>query len=186
MSSADCPGGGMGCAATPSGYRVCVSQTAPTTMASATPASDLCDGARPCAAGACFTIPVFPSGICGSDAPRPYNVCRDNECTMDSQCTGGAICGPAGFSSDEMYGGGLIRQCIPAGCRAHTDCTKLPGGVCAVVQAGCDLATTGGDQEYLPAQIACVYPNGCTSISDCPGGSVCKVIFNEGVCVAPA
>jgi hypothetical protein len=54
-----------------------------------------------------------------------------------------------------------------------------------VVQAGCDLATTGGAQEYIPPRIACVYPNGCTSISDCPGGSVCKVIFGEGVCVTP-
>jgi hypothetical protein len=140
-----------------------------------------------CPAGAgCFNVPVFPNGICGTAAPRSYNVCRANQCTSDADCAAnGGICGPAGFSADETYGGGLIRQCITASCRSDDDCTKLMGGVCSVVPAGCDLPGPTGAQAYMPAQMACVYPNGCSSLSDCANtpGAVCKVIRGEGVCV---
>lgn len=187
MSSADCAAGGvgMGCAQVASGYRVCTFQTAQATAPSSIPASDECSASDPCAANeGCFNVPVFETGICGSAPPRSYNVCRSNECTTDAECTGG-VCGPAGFSAGEKYGGGLIRQCIPAACRSDAECTKLPGGVCSVVPAGCDLPAANGTQAYMPAQLACVYPNGCSSLSDCANtpGAVCKVIRGEGICV---
>ncbi len=182
MSPANCVGGsGMGCAEVPGGYRVCTFQTPQATMPSSIPNLDECDGSRPCDTGACFNIPVFADGVCGRAAPVSRNVCRTNECTTDEQCGAGRICGPAGFSADEMYGGGTVRLCVTAGCRSNSDCRA--GGVCSMVQAGCDLPAADGSQEYLPAQMACVYPNGCTSASNCPQGSVCKVILNEGVCV---
>lgn len=186
MSSADCSGGGgMGCAQVPSGYRVCTFQTAQATTPSSLPALDECDASDPCPAGACFYVPVFPAGICGVAAPQSYNVCRNNGCTTDAEC-GTGVCGPAGFSADEKYGGGLIRQCLPAACRSDGDCSKLMGGRCSVVQAGCDLPAANGVQAYIPAQMACVYPNGCSNLSDCANtpGAVCKVISGEGVCVA--
>jgi hypothetical protein len=185
MSPANCVGGtGMGCAAVPSGYRVCTFQTAQATMPSAIPSADQCDASRPCEAGGCFNIQVFPNGVCDTGRPSSYNVCRDNQCTMDSDCPTGSICGPAGFSATEEYAGGTIRQCLLASCTSNSDCRA--GGVCSVVQAGCDLPAADNTQAYLPPQMACVYANGCTSTSNCPNGAVCKVIGNEGVCIRRA
>lgn len=185
MSPANCVGGsGMGCAEMPSGYRVCTFQAPQATMPSASPAQDECDASRPCETGGCFNIPVFPSGICDTGRPSTHNVCRDNECTMDSQCPANSICGPAGFSATEEFGGGTVRQCVLATCRSNTECRS--GGVCSLVQAGCDLPAADGSFAYLPPQLACVYANGCTSTSNCPNGSVCKVISGEGVCVTRA
>ena len=181
-SPANCLGGsGMGCSEVPSGYRVCTFQTAQATMPSSIPTLDECDASRPCREGGCFSIQVFPNGVCDLGQPRTYNVCRNNECTMDADCPSGSICGPAGFSGTEQYVGGTVRQCLRASCRSNDDCRA--GGVCSVVQAGCDLPAADNSQAYLPAQMACVYANGCTSTSNCPNGAVCKVIGNEGVCV---
>jgi hypothetical protein len=167
------------------GYRVCTFQPPVATTASAYPTLDECGPGRACPSGGCYPVLNFPSGQCGMAAAITYNACRTDGCgAAGTECSAGSICGPRGFSSDEKAQGGAVRQCLQAACQSAADCTGQPNGICALVQTGCALAASGA-QTFLPAQLACVYPRGCTSASDCPRDplSYCRVVKGEGVCV---
>jgi hypothetical protein len=162
----------------PGGYRICVYQAPVVTTPSMNP-TDQCDGMRPCASGACYQGLEFPSGQCGLGGASVQNLCRSDSCSSDADCSDG-ICGPRGLVSDDNVSGGYVRQCFHADCRANADCTAHPQGVCAVVAGYCP--STLGFRRYHPAQLACVYPDGCFSNSDCKHGS-CVVVGGAGVCV---
>ena len=189
-SAAACAGSaGPACATVAGGYRVCTFQPPAATTASALPSLDQCGPGRACTSGNCYSVLNFPSGQCGNSAALTYNACRADTCGSDADCKDGGVCGPRGFSTEEKVQGGGIRLCLPAACKAAADCTKQPNGICALVQAGCAPAANGA-QTFLPPQLACVYPRGCTSLSDCPIGdpprepaSYCRVVRGEGVCV---
>jgi hypothetical protein len=187
MSTADCSGGmlpGTACATVAGGYRVCTFQT-PVATAATGPA-DQCDPSRPCATGNCYPALTFPSGQCGGGGARDVNRCLSDECATDADCPTGSVCGPRGLTNKEGYSGGAVRQCLKASCRTSADCTVRAGGMCALVQSNCAPAANGAF-TFLPAELACVYPSGCTSQSDCPSNpaSICRVISGVGVCVAP-
>jgi hypothetical protein len=183
MSAADCGRDeGTACATVAGAYRVCTVQAPVATTASALPSADECGPSRACASGNCYQLLTFAGGQCGS-AALLHNVCRTDGCASDADCTAmGGVCGPRGFTSDDKVQGGAIRQCLKAACKSNADCTAQAGGMCALVQGGC-IPAAGGTQAFLQAQLACVYPNGCTSYSDCPGMSSCQVIDGKGVCV---
>jgi len=185
MSAADCGRDvGTACATVAGAYRVCTVQAPVTTTASDFPNLDECGPSRACASGSCYELLTFSSGHCGN-APPPVlrNVCRSDGCASDNDCTAmGGVCGPRGFASEDKVEGGAIRQCLKAACKSNSDCTAQAGGMCALVQASCAPAA-GGTQTFLPAELACVYPNGCTSFSDCPDNSYCRVLEGRGLCV---
>jgi hypothetical protein len=184
QSSADCTVGNSGnpqCAEViPGGYRVCVYQAPIVTTTSMNPI-DQCDGTRPCASGACYAALQYPSGQCGLGGVSPRNMCLSDKCASDSDCPDG-ICGPRGLTSDNNVTGGFVRQCLQADCHLNADCKAHPQGVCALVAGGCP--NTPGFRLFHPAQLACVYPDGCFSNADCKQGS-CMVIGGSAVCVAP-
>jgi hypothetical protein len=186
MSAAQCGNAaGAACATVAGGYRVCTFQPPVATTASAYPTLDQCGPGRACASGSCYSVLNFPSGQCGASAAVTYNACRGDGCTFDTDCNGG-VCGPRGFSSDDKAQGGAVRQCLQAACKSAADCTGQPDGICALVQTGCAFAANG-TQTFLTPQLACVYPRGCTSVSDCPSESgsysYCRVVKGEGVCI---
>jgi hypothetical protein len=187
MSAADCGGGaGAACATVAGGYRVCTFQPPVATMSSSLASLDQCGPSRACSSGKCYSVLNFAGGQCGSAAALTYNNCRQDGCTSDADCPMG-VCGPRGFSSEEKISGGPIRVCLPAACKSSAECLGQANGLCALVQAGCGIAADGTPTEFLPAQLACVYPRGCTTASDCPredgSYSYCRVVRGEGVCV---
>jgi len=113
-------------------------------------------------------------------------MCRKDTCASDADCPEG-ICGPRGFASEDLVSGGAIRQCIKADCKTSAECTAKAGGMCALVQSGCVKTSAAGAQSFYPAQLACVYSDGCTNNTGCPrtasSGSICKVVDGKGVCV---
>jgi hypothetical protein len=184
MSAADCGRAeGTACATVAGAYRVCTVQAPVATAASAFPSLDECGPSRACTSGNCYQLLTFSTGHCGAASPVLKNVCRSDSCASDADCAAmGGVCGPRGFSSEDKVEGGAIRQCLKAACKSNAECTAQTGGMCALVQGGC-VPAAGGTQTFAPAQLACVYPNGCTSYSDCPGQSSCQVLNGKGVCV---
>jgi hypothetical protein len=183
MSAADCIlGEGTACATVAGAYRVCTVQAPVATTASEYPTLDQCGPGRACPSGSCYELLNFPGGQCGSSAALTYNVCRSDGCASDADCAAmGGVCGPRGFTTDDLVQGGAIRQCLKANCKSNADCTAETGGMCALVQNGC-VPSSGG--IWVPAQLACVYANGCTSQSDCPARSSCRVVNGRAVCVS--
>jgi len=186
QSSSNCTGatGTPACATVAGGYRVCTFQPQPVSTAS-TSSLDECDINRACAVGSsCNSVLSFPTGQCGAAGAQTRNMCRKSTCASDADCPGG-ICGPTGFASEELISGGTIRQCIKADCKTSAECTAKAGGICALVQPGC-VTSAQGAQSFYPAQLACVYPDGCTNKSNCPNtvGSTCKVVNGVGVCIS--
>jgi hypothetical protein len=176
-SDSECGGVPGACAeVVPGGYRVCVDKGGEVTAPSAIPGQ--CDGTRPCATGKCYAGQFYPSGACGLGGVSPENVCRSDECATDADCHGG-ICGPSGLSSGEHVSGGDVRQCFAASCRSNMDCAAAPGGVCSFIPQACV------GSKYFAAQVACVYPGGCTSTADCCNGTcgICEVVGGRTVCV---
>jgi hypothetical protein len=169
----------------PGGYRACIAQTPVATGPLAT-AVDECDAQRPCAAGTCYPVSTYPSGQCGLGGGSGKNACRQDECTSDSDCQQGQICGPAGLSSSADSSGGFFRQCLAASCRLSSDCNELPGGVCALMPSGCErrATTVSTRADFRAARLVCVYPEGCLRAADCPTGSSCTVRGTHPVCVA--
>jgi hypothetical protein len=169
------------------GYKVCTYQPAAATTASSLPSLDQCGPSRACTSGNCYSALNFPSGQCGNASALTYNTCRADVCGADLPCKAGEVCGPRGFSTQEKVSGGPIRLCLPAACTSSDDCKGQAGGICALVQAGCGIAADGTPTEFLPPQLACVYPKGCANASDCPREdgkySYCRVVRGEGVCV---
>jgi hypothetical protein len=143
-------------------------------------AADECNATTPCAAGStCYPVLAFAGGLCGNAPPVVRNACRKDGCAADSDCPGG-VCGPRGLTVDEQILGGAIRECITASCKSNADCTARANGMCALVQATCSGST------YLPPELACVYPDGCTGSENCPrtGGTICRVLNGVGSCVS--
>jgi hypothetical protein len=168
----------------PGGYRACVDRAPEATQPSIDAINDECDATRPCATGKCYQVLRLLPGACGVGGVRAYNACRSDTCSADSECPNG-FCGPPGLSSDVQVQGGWVRQCFQAKCRTSDDCTQHAGGVCALVYESCsrrDPSLPNG--PFHPAQLACVYPDGCSSDSDCPQGS-CTIIDRSALCVAP-
>lgn len=169
------------CATVAGAYQVCTYQPAVATAASMYPTADECSDSKPCPAGSsCFPVLAFANGLCGNAQPIQRNACRKDGCASDADCPGG-VCGPRGLTVDEQILGGAIRECITASCKSNADCTAQANGMCALVQATCSGST------YLPPELACVYPNGCTGPENCPrtGGTICRVLNGVGSCVAP-
>lgn len=178
----ECTSAGTGktCAAVSQGYRVCVPEARLATAPSSDPAVDECDSTRPCGVGACYEAVRYPSGQCGLGGASQQNACLADTCQADDDC-GDGICGPAGLTSDEWVDGGGVRQCFRADCRGDADCTLEALGVCALVAHSCGSAIVG--PGFRPAQMACVYPGGCLSDSDC-GGASCSIVDGTAVCLA--
>jgi hypothetical protein len=114
-------------------------------------------------------------------------MCRSDSCASDADCPGG-VCGPRGFASENLVSGGAIRQCIKADCKSSAECTAKQNGMCALVQPGCVETNAQGAQSFYPAQLACVYSDGCTNNSNCPNtagsSSNCKLVNGVGLCVS--
>jgi hypothetical protein len=91
------------------------------------------------------------------------------------------VCGPRGYSNEDRISGGFIRECIPADCRSNADCSAKPGGVCALVHGTCEHRLDRPGVTTRPAQLACVYADGCTSDQDCPAGN-CVVADGMALC----
>jgi len=164
QSPADCPSPNTDaiCAdVVPGGYRVCVSHAPVADKPSVNPSGDQCDGTRPCASGTCYEAAQYPSGQCGLGGVSIQNLCRSDGCSSDADCPGG-ICGPQGLTSENNVSGGYVRQCFHADCHSNADCAEHAQGVCAFVAGGCP--TTLGFHMFHPAQLACVYPDGCFAI----------------------
>jgi hypothetical protein len=166
----------------PGGYRVCTYHPpfATEPSGSLNGGGDECDGSRPCSAGNCYRVEALITPPCYDSSAAWLNRCRSDECASDADCPGG-VCGPPGFSRETLIRGGFIRQCIPAACRSNLDCTAQPGGVCALIGERCE-PTDGPSVRNRPAELACVYADGCTG-NDCPIGS-CIVTGGQAVCVA--
>lgn len=161
QSDADC--GGAPCAPlTPGGYRVCLSFPSEVTECPGGGPPDLCCSSADCQSaggGTCYFAADLQ--FCGGAYPD-YNVCVPDGCQSDEDCAMGqnpAICAPAGAF------GNPARACLVAYCRVDADCTAKPGGACRLV---------GGDpccSHPAPDGLACVYPGGCLTDADCPGGA---------------
>ncbi|MEJ7732627.1 MAG: hypothetical protein WKG00_25915 [Polyangiaceae bacterium] len=137
---ADCPG--QACVeVTPGGFRTCT--TTPTPSANC---------AKACPPDSeCFEEFGYCGGIVG-----PMAQCYADECQLDSDCGGSAICADAGVLDRP------VNLCMPTGCKVDTDCKAEPGGVCAPVDSPCCGIIEG---------LYCVYPStGCRHDSDCPAG----------------
>ena len=150
-TSADC--GGDPCVElTPGGYRVCQIDY-PEASSCLDPSIDECCTTADCAFGSCYATPIVP--FCGGAEQQPFNVCVADQCADDAACGAGSICAPAGTLARK------VRACAPASCKVNADCTAEPSGVCAPVVDPCC---------GYPAGLHCVYPGGCRSNTDCPGG----------------
>ena len=130
-------------------------------------------------AGKCYKVLQFaPPGACGVGGGFWLNACRSDACESDSDCPNG-ICGPAGLTADAEFSGSWTRQCFQAACRTNADCTEHAGGVCTLAGDSCAQV----DAPFRPPVFACVYPDGCISVRDCPIGL--RVVTNgSAVCVA--
>jgi hypothetical protein len=147
----DC-GGGRCVELSPGGYRVCSQPVAEATSCPGRGLDECCKTAD-CKTGACYEWPLSP--YCGGAFPVPRNVCAEEGCTTLADCGGGAVCVPKGAL------GYKVRACLPAKCLRDSDCTAAPGGACAPVRKPCCAGTYG---------LYCIYPGGCRSSADCPGG----------------
>ena len=158
----DC-GGGRCVELSPGGYRVC---SQPVAEATSCPGRgpDECCKTTDCKTGACYEWPLSP--YCGGAFPVPRNVCAEEGCTTLADCGGGAVCVPKGAL------GYKVRACLPATCLRDSDCTASPGGTCAPVRKPCCAGTYG---------LYCVYPGGCRTSADCPGG-YCDLVGDTPTC----
>ena len=184
-SASDCSasdGRAVECVAISSDFRACA-------LAPPAPAGgvthevyDECDRDRPCAAGACYTLPVAATDQCAPGGFDVYNVCVSDECTSDAECAGGGFCAPSGVAGTRKIESYPARHCVPAACKQSAECTARPGGICALVRDGCSPL---GSQPwgFTSAQLACVYPDGCTPSSDCPAPHSCSVVDGAAVCL---
>ncbi len=170
------------------GNYICIHADPPVTGPSSDRPHDECDGTRSCATGTCYSVSTsIPRGICGNGGGETINACRSDTCSSDADCPDG-VCGPRGLTLGEFEQGGAIRQCLKAACSTDADCTQEPGGACALVAGGCEPAHVG--REFIPAQLACVYANGCRRDSDCDAACAaisrpceCLVVDGAAVCV---
>lgn len=156
-TDADCPGSTC-VEITPGGFRVCKEQHLPA-EACLQPDFDECCTTADCPGGStCLAAPLEP--YCGGPAPLEYNVCGNDLCASDADCTDG-ICTPAGTL------GNKVRACAAATCRVDSDCGAEPGGICAPVTEPCCNTQVG---------LFCVYPSdGCRDNGDCGQGEYCEI-----------
>ena len=183
-TASDCSasdGRAVDCVAITSDFRACaIAPPAPATAA--TNERDECGPERPCAAGECYSLSVAATNQCAPGGFDVYNVCVRDECTSDAECAGGGFCTPSGVAGTRQIASYPARHCVPAACRQSADCTAKPGGVCALLREGC--SPLGSEPwGFSGAQLACVYPDGCTESSDCPGSHSCSMVDGAAVCL---
>ena len=166
-SSANCPGGA--CWLHLDGHKACVQPVA-------TPQLDTCfdGGPFPCCSNdaACKQagktnarcLPDIDVAVdfCGGAVPFS-NVCRYDECSVDSDCVAQkpagatvATCLPAGALVDAFNSNRDSRYnatCAYGVCRTDADCTLHPGGQCTF-----GLAATGGKCSLVDV-LFCAYPS---------------------------
>jgi hypothetical protein len=116
-----------------------------------------------------------------SGGGNTHYVCIADRCASDGDCPGG-VCAPAGVVVD-LDSGHFVplpaRTCIKASCRRDADCTAAPGGRCWLA----NFAYCCNPVDKPPAQLVCVYPDGCTSHTDCGEGNRCTVREGRTSCV---
>lgn len=154
QSSADCYG--QPCLeVTPGGYRQCQRPTNPPEPCTTSGYDQCCpDGSVTCPnSEACVLGPLQP--YCGGVMMQPGNVCAVDQCQSDADCGSSSICAPAGTL------GVQVKACVYAACKTDADCTAHSGGSCAPVADACCGTVYS---------LHCVYPGGCRSNADCPGG----------------
>lgn len=150
---------------TPGGYTVCASMPDEATMCQGAGADECCDSTD-CAAGACYE--AVDLQFCGGAFPA-FNVCVDDACTTDADCTASStnsICAPASAFGQPK------RFCMTAYCKTDADCTAEAGGVCRLV--GNDPCCS----HPAPDGLACVYPGDCALDADCPNDGTCHLDAN--------
>jgi hypothetical protein len=167
-SDADCPGGKC-VELTPGGWKVC-SFIPPEATACTTPPPmqpEACCTSADCPGGKCYANVVL--GYCGGPAMPPANDCIPDGCTNDDACIHDNpdpwICIPAGVYGDPAT------QCFPAFCKTNADCVAAPGGVCRPVMNACCGTSLG---------LACVYPGGCSTATDCGEDAHCEIDTAKG------
>lgn len=145
-TDADCAG--STCAEiAPGGFRTCVN--APKPVTSCGPGEMGCCNSDGCPSGAqCFS----PFGYCGGIV-GPQNKCLGPQCQSDDDCAAGSACMQAGVL------GLPVAMCMVTACKAHADCTAMPGGACRPIADACCSGVFA---------LWCVYPGGCQSNEMCP------------------
>jgi hypothetical protein len=180
-SAGDCSFGE--CVAISDGFMAC--SVEPTGLAedAGTSARNECDAAHPCPTGACYSLSVAATTQCSAGGFDFRNVCLSDECTTDADCSAGSACMPPGVAGTTQLTSAPQRLCLPAACKAGADCTAEPGGVCGLVREQCAPPRVGFG-VFRGAEVACIYPDGCTQQSDCPNGYYCAVADGAAVCIA--
>jgi hypothetical protein len=171
------------CVSISDGFSACAVEHSPVSADAGSGAINECDTATPCPSGACYTLAVAASNQCSPGGFDIRNVCLSDECSSDADCAAGERCSPPGVAGTSQLTSSPQRLCLPATCKADADCTAKPGGVCGLVQAQC----TGASVEnwgFRGAEVACVYPDGCTQLGDCPNGHYCSVVGGAAVCLS--
>jgi hypothetical protein len=153
------------------GYRVCAAGPIEATECPPSepgPFENECCNSTDCSAGElCVGNPN--SAYCGGPAIPPYNSCATNACDSSEDCEDveNGACFPAGFA------GFPVATCIAGACRVDADCAGEPAGRCLLVETECCRLKS----------LACVYPDGCRSLADCPDESLsCRVVGGRAVC----
>lgn len=161
---------------TKGGYKVCASDPKEATMCSQGGGDECCSSAD-CAmqGGSCYAGTDLQ--FCGGAFPA-FNRCVKDGCASDADCGGSqlpAICAPDGAF------GLPKRSCLVAFCHTDADCTAKAGGVCVLV----------GDNpccsHQAPEGLGCVYPGGCATDAECPGGACdLDTTTGQGHCGPPS
>jgi hypothetical protein len=168
-TDADCSGGTC-VELTPGGFRTCEHTPQEATTCMPPDMDQCCDSAQCPMGGKCFYV----HGSCGGPAMVPGNQCENDQCHTDADClpedpSAVGICAPAGtFGFD-------VRTCLVGSCKLDRDCKAEAGGKCEPIADPCCGAYARG--------LFCVYPDGCRTNNDCPGG-YCEadVQSGRGVC----
>jgi hypothetical protein len=180
-SAADCSFGD--CVTISDGFKACSVEPTGLAKDAGTSAPNECDTAHPCQIGACYTLSVAATNQCSAGGFDLRNLCLSDECTTDADCSGGALCMPPGVAGTSQLTSAPQRLCLPAACEAGADCTAQSGGVCSLVREQCAPPNVGFG-VFRGAEVACIYPTGCTQASDCPNGYYCGVVDGAAVCVS--
>lgn len=165
------------------GFSACALEQPGLLADAGTSARNECDTATPCSTGTCYTLGVAATDQCAPGGFDVRNLCLSDECSRDADCPNGGSCMPPGVVGTSQLTNAPQRVCLPAACKVDADCTARPGGVCGLVQAQCTGASVGL-WGFRGGEVACVYPDGCTQLGDCPNGHYCGVVDGAAVCLS--